>query len=294
MKKRRKKSYCFNCNTSLSKEDNFCRRCGQENHDKTVSLKMLINDFLGDYLTFDSKIWRSLRLLCFSPGQLTINYSEGKITQYIRPIRLMLFMSLIYVLCFSLFLDNQAPLISNDNIYVVGGKSGTEFYKYILDTYGSVEKYIKKEQAQESFLVKEMTKGVFNLVGGNKNIFNEVLKKITNLLFFLLPVVALLFQITFWRNKYYYVEHFVHVLHIYSFFFLISLIGMVFSFAVPIAIIMLCFLPVFYYYLFLSYRKVYQRSIFVTILKVFTTSIGFYLLLFFGFIASLVVTIALS
>lgn len=291
MHKKRKKSYCFNCTTSLSKEDNFCRKCGQENHDKKVSFKLLVNDFLGDYLTFDSSVWRSLKLLSFSPGQLTLLYSEGKITSYVRPIRLMLFMSLVYVVCFSLYLNNTEPLMANENIHI----TVQENYVYVVQNYESIEDYIEKENKEDSFLNKALIKGVFNLIGGNKNIFNEALKKTSNLLFFLLPLVGIILMLAFWRNGFYYVEHFAHVLHLYAFFFMLSVIGMLFSwlFSMPFYAFIVVVVS-FYIYLFFSYRKVYKRSILVTSLKVITTSLMFLLTLSLGFLVSLIITISIA
>lgn len=295
MNKRRKKSYCFNCNVSLGKEDNFCRRCGQENHDKKVSFIMLVNDFLGDYFTFDSKVWKSLKLLCFSPGQLTSLYSEGQIMNYIRPIRLMLFLSLIYVVCFSLYLDNTDPLISNDGIHIGNEKSAGATYAEVISKYKNIDDYIEEEKSNESTLNKILIKGIYNLVGGNKNVFNEGLKKTSNLMFFLLPLLGLVFKWSFWRSEMFYVEHFVHVLHLYSFFFAVAIIGLLFSwlFSVPFYVFLLVLLS-FYIYLFVSFKKVYNRSKIITFFKVITTTLIFLVMLSVGFIASLIITISIS
>jgi hypothetical protein len=295
MNKRRKKSYCFNCKTSLGTEDNFCRKCGQENHDKKVSLKLLIKDFLGDYLTFDSKIWRSLKLLCFSPGQLTLLYSEGKITDYVRPIRLMLFMSLIYVISLSLYLDNTKPIMSNSNIQVGEEASVLDTYSNIVTNYEGVDDYIEKEIKEKPYLNKALTKGVYNLVGGNKNVVNEGLKKTSNLLLFLLPLVGILLKWAFWKDKQFYVEHFTHALHLYSFFFMLSIIAILLSWLFSIPYYAFLFVLIsFYIYLYLSYKKVYERSWLITFFKVLTTSFSFLFMLFIGFIVSLIITISLS
>lgn len=295
MNKRRKKSYCFNCKTSLGTGDNFCRSCGQENHDKTVSFKMLVNDFLGDYFTFDSKVWESLKLLCLFPGQLTLYYSEGKITSYIRPIRLMLFMSLLYVVCFSLYLDNIEPMISNEDIHVGNENSAQKTYSDVISKYKSVDEYIEKEKSNESTLNRLLIKGIYNLVGGNKNVFNEGLKKTSNLMFFLLPLLGLIFKWSFWRNEMFYVEHFVHALHLYSFFFAVATVGLLFSWVLSTSFyIFLLVLLSFFIYLFKSFKKVYNRSRIITLSKVITTSVIFFMMLSIGFIASLIITISIS
>src|SRR5690606_9058630 len=98
----RKKVVCPNCKVKLNENVNFCHNCGQENHDKRASVKMLVNDFSQDYFTFDSKLFRSLRPLLFNPGFLTLEFINGKRMNYIRPIRLYLFISFIYFLTSSL------------------------------------------------------------------------------------------------------------------------------------------------------------------------------------------------
>lgn len=294
MKKRRKKSYCFNCNISLTLEDNFCRRCGQENTDKTVSLKLLLNDFLGDYFTFDSKIWKSLKLLCFSPGALTLAYSEGKITDYIRPIRSALFLSLIYVLSINLYLDNTEPLIPNSSVTINDEISSEQRYVEIIKNYDSIDDYLEKEQSNESFFNVLIQKGVLNLVGGNKNIFNETFKKSANLLLFLFPVLGLVLMVSFWRNKLFFVEHFVHALHLNSFFFLIFSIGVLLSWLISTSIISIpLVLILLFVYSIISYKKFYKRSYGVTVCKVLINSLVYLFILSVGFLVSLVVTISM-
>lgn len=293
MNKRRKKSYCFNCKTSLSLDDNFCRKCGQENHDKRVSFKTLIDDFLGDYFTFDSKIWRSLMLLCFSPGQLTLNYSKGELTNFIRPIRLMLFMSLLYVVSLNFFIDGLGFKITNDSISI-NENNGGELYLNISKNYGSLNSYLEKEMSDDSYLNRALVSGLYRITASGKNVFNEIVKQTSNLLFFLLPFIGLIIKVTFWRDKKLFPEHFVHSLHLYSFFFLIFSLGLLFIwlFSGSYIGLLLIFL-IFYVYLFLSYRKVHKRNFLITFSKVVSSTILFFILLTFGFVLSSLITISM-
>ena len=95
-KKRRKSTSCFNCATPLVHRENYCPECGQENHNKQASTTILIKDFLGDFWSFDSKLFRSLKPLLFQPGKMTSDYLDGKRQKFIPPIRLFLFLSFIY------------------------------------------------------------------------------------------------------------------------------------------------------------------------------------------------------
>jgi hypothetical protein len=95
-KERRKGQVCLNCAEPLLAHENFCPNCGQENHSRQASVLMLIDDFLKDYLTFDSKFFSSVIPLFLRPGKMTLEYTEGKRVKYIPPIRLFLFLSFIY------------------------------------------------------------------------------------------------------------------------------------------------------------------------------------------------------
>lgn len=89
---------CKNCETKLEAEFKFCPRCGQEHKDKVVHFKQFILDFLGDYFTFDSLIIRSVRPLLFNPGFLTLEFISGRRVRYIPPIRMFIFISIIFFL----------------------------------------------------------------------------------------------------------------------------------------------------------------------------------------------------
>lgn len=67
----------------------------------TPKFRQLLVDFLGDFFSFDSKIFRSLKPLLIRPGQMTKAYLEGKQIRFIPPLRLFLFLSVVLVLVIS-------------------------------------------------------------------------------------------------------------------------------------------------------------------------------------------------
>ncbi|MFT4661776.1 MAG: putative RNA-binding Zn-ribbon protein involved in translation (DUF1610 family) [Patiriisocius sp.] len=95
-KKLRKSASCYNCDTVLGHSENYCPNCGQENHSRQASTRILISDFLNDYLAFDSKLFRSVIPLVSKPGFITKEYLDGKRQRFIPPIRVFLFLSFIY------------------------------------------------------------------------------------------------------------------------------------------------------------------------------------------------------
>lgn len=107
MKTKRKLDYCLNCYEELSLHDNFCPNCGQENHDQRVSIPVFVNDFVTNFLSFDSSLYRTLPAFLFKPGKLTIDFNEGKRKKHLHPIRLYLIFSLFYFFVISLVIPTN-------------------------------------------------------------------------------------------------------------------------------------------------------------------------------------------
>ena len=81
-------THCLNCGTELVGE--FCHACGQHAHVRRT-LTSLAHDFLNGLLNFEGKIWRTLPLLAWKPGELTRRYIEGQRATFVSPIALFLF-----------------------------------------------------------------------------------------------------------------------------------------------------------------------------------------------------------
>jgi len=79
---------CLNCGTELTGE--YCHACGQHAHVHRT-LTAFFHDFLHGVLHFEGKIWRTLPLLAWKPGELTRDYIDGKRARYVSPIALFLF-----------------------------------------------------------------------------------------------------------------------------------------------------------------------------------------------------------
>lgn len=91
----------------------FCPNCGQAHKDKVVHFKQFILDFLGDYFTFDSLIIRSVRPLLFNPGFLTNEFLEGRRVRYIPPLRMFIFISIVFFLILG-SVDSSIAIEKND------------------------------------------------------------------------------------------------------------------------------------------------------------------------------------
>ncbi|NND93903.1 MAG: DUF3667 domain-containing protein [Flavobacteriales bacterium] len=106
----RKLESCLNCGSELHGE-NFCPYCGQENTDKNISIWTLIQDFLGDYFSFDSKLFRTMIPLIIFPGRVPYEFIEGKRVKHIPPLRILIFTSFIFFFIWGITfeLENEQP-----------------------------------------------------------------------------------------------------------------------------------------------------------------------------------------
>jgi hypothetical protein len=79
---------CLNCGTALTGP--YCYNCGQHAHVHRT-LSAFFHDFLHGVLHFEGKIWRTLPMLAWKPGELTRGYIDGQRARYISPVALFLF-----------------------------------------------------------------------------------------------------------------------------------------------------------------------------------------------------------
>lgn len=89
---------CLNCSALL--EGPYCHRCGQKHKPHRESFWHIFVHFLGDFLHFDSKVFRTFRPLIFKPGQLARDYVDGRRVRYLDPIRMYVFLSIVFFFLF--------------------------------------------------------------------------------------------------------------------------------------------------------------------------------------------------
>jgi len=87
---------CLNCGTLL--EGKFCHNCGQENLQIKESFGHMMNHAISDYFHFDHQFFHTLKPLLFKPGYLTNEYMAGRRAQYLHPVKMYIFISIVYFL----------------------------------------------------------------------------------------------------------------------------------------------------------------------------------------------------
>ncbi len=79
---------CLNCGASFV--GNHCNHCGQAAHVHR-SLMSIGHDILHGVFHFEGKIWRTLPMLAWRPGDLTRRYIHGERAKFVSPLALFLF-----------------------------------------------------------------------------------------------------------------------------------------------------------------------------------------------------------
>ena len=79
---------CLNCGTTLVGP--YCSACGQRAHIHR-SVRAFFQDFIVGMLNFEGKIWRTLPMLAWRPGEMTRRYIAGERARFISPVALYLF-----------------------------------------------------------------------------------------------------------------------------------------------------------------------------------------------------------
>lgn len=146
-KQRRKGSECLNCHAALVQNENYCPNCGQENHNKQVSTSMLLNDFLTDYIAFDSKLFKSIIPLLTKPGVITEEFLDGKRQKYIPPIRVFLFLSFVYFGLTYLLSDSSTAGSITINGEGQDSEAGRAFYDQFINNFNLVVFFFAPLQA---------------------------------------------------------------------------------------------------------------------------------------------------
>ncbi|MCP3674116.1 MAG: DUF3667 domain-containing protein [Gammaproteobacteria bacterium] len=110
---------CLNCAEQLN--GFYCHNCGQPNRHFIRFFPKVLLDLINEAFDFDSRIFRTLIPLLFKPGRLSMEYIAGRRARYVNPLRLYIFLSVIFFISVSLFTDTgeDIQVHSNDGIKAI-------------------------------------------------------------------------------------------------------------------------------------------------------------------------------
>lgn len=101
---------CLNCGTALVGP--HCHRCGQSGHVHR-SLGAIGHEILHGVAHFEGKLWRTLPMLAWRPGELTRRYIHGERARFVSPMAIFLFSIFAMFAAFSM-----AGLSPPDNLHL--------------------------------------------------------------------------------------------------------------------------------------------------------------------------------
>ena len=278
-----KKVTCLNCGKTFPADYSYCPYCGQANKKHDLSFKYVVSEFLSANFNLDAKIFVTLKLLLFSPGKLSRDYLDGKRMRYISPVRLYLFVSLIYF-----FLLSIVPNATESKEVRAAGKHKTEEpVSVITEIDHPTEKADSLNDLEKMIIAK--TEAVKSEEG--KRIFREKMRKnMSTGMLVMLPFTALLLYLLFYRNSYYF-EHLIFVIHLQTVWFIISAVYMLVHLIFPWNVLFYIEVVLVVTVTFLWFKRFYRLSTGKTLWKLFLFFPAFVLLIALFFVVVMLVSL---
>jgi hypothetical protein len=211
---------CLNCGEPL--HGAFCSACGQRVLPPRPSLRELVGEAFAEFSGWDGKLANTLRLVITRPGQLTVDFLDGRRARYITPLRLYLSVSVVYFL-----LNAAAPTgpasaklarVSN-----AGTATATHTTNINIGAGARMGDELSAEDREQILASAANAPRVFRPAlrrlatdpAGFRKDFSEVSPR---LFFALLPVFAVILAL-FYRDRGF-VEHLYFTIHLQTFFFI--------------------------------------------------------------------------
>jgi hypothetical protein len=294
-----KLKYCTNCGCDYPPDaDNFCPRCGQENHNRVIPLSHLFAEFFESVLHFDSKVYKTLRSLLFHPGELTAAFVQGKRVAFVAPIRLYVFVSFVFFLVLSAVTSR-----SREPDTAVGEPAGNHlnisFYNISADTLRGLT-----DRACDSLMVAyAIEPTAFNAYAlkqwihvaneGTHTFFHTVIKNVSYAMFFLMPLFALLLFLIERKARPYYVSCLVGSIHFHCFLFTLLLVVVLAMRLLETRFLILLGLLIPAIYLYAMMKRLYWQSFFTTLGKTLVVGLLYIVVILAGTILTIFTSILL-
>ncbi len=268
---------CLNCQAPLSGEKKFCSSCGQENTRTNVPFSVLLAEVVENFFNFDSRLFRTLKVLVRYPGRLTADFNSGKRACYVSPLRLYISMSVLFFLVLSINQEREFRRLSiNKQMDQQKSKNGkitiglvsrsyvltVEELKKIPDlTDAQLDSLIIAKNGKPEWLTRVMFRQVPKLItdDGTARFSEKLVSNVSVGMFLLMPFFGGLLTLFFRKSAPFYVQHLIHSIHLHAAFFLFFFIVECITWLTDYSVVgIVLFFGLIY--IWFSLRRVYQQS----------------------------------
>jgi hypothetical protein len=213
---------CANCGAPFVPERRrFCPECGQETHVKPPRLMEFLQQFGGAYFSTEGALWRTLKLLLFKPGELTVRYLAGQRKHYVLPLRLYLTISVLVLVLLRTLAGNSIQFNMPGDVDLRKGE-------YAIFTFGDgtgagMKGGVFYCNSLPQWLCKRLERRLdVDPKGLQKEAAALGERFVSNMgatMFLMMPIFALFQKLVYWSRRMRYTEHLVFALHLHSFWF---------------------------------------------------------------------------
>lgn len=275
------KGSCKSCGSEL--QGKFCSLCGEKTIDpgKDFALKKFTEQVIDGFTHFDSKIVNSFKKLFFAPGQLTQHYIEGIRVEYMKPVQLFIVASII----FYFFMPASASFYTSfEELHSGFERKGFSLQnptKYDINRVLVLKARKKMPDTANKDALRQQANAIYERAIGKAATMSKTL------LFLILPLLAFLGYLLYFKKQRFYVPHVIFATHTFSFFLLLDVVFLVFYFNIlGLRVVenhthMLPFFLIIQLYIILALRKLYKQSWVVTITKGISYNAALLILLYF-------------
>ena len=265
---------CANCGAILSGP--YCASCGQRHEPHVHSLSHFVAEAIEGLTHADSRLWRTLGYLLTRPGRLTREFLQGRRARYLPPFRLYLVISVAF---FLVGLPGQVSVKPHSPGATVDPATPPKRAEpnEMNISFGGLDRICNSAQdqaASEGAIRRLLRERCLRLAGGDGSGLGElVVHNVPRAMFVFLPLLALVMQVLYWRQKRYYVEHLLFLIHNHAFVFLTATLLILIA-RVPSADLITGWLATaaamyVLWYLFRAMRVVYGQGRRITLAKYF-------------------------
>lgn len=279
---------CPNCAAPV--HGPYCAQCGQETTIDTPTLRQFGHEYLHNFVSVESRLWRTLRLLMTQPGALTVEFLAGRRRRYVRPLPLYFSLSFVFflMLTFTASVPKIGPFGADQNPSapaIIRIDPGDDHALTKITSTANWPKWMEP-------MVRRYAKSVERLKQDPEQASAQItaafVAKLPYAMFFLVPGFALLSALLYRQRRRSYAEHLLFALHLHAFVFLsLALVELM----PDDASLSFGLLLVWWFYLALALRTVFQGRLLPQLLRGLTLIFGHSLLLGVAMLVLLVLAV---